>query len=276
MDKANIRQAMNGEWNAGRTWTQDSFFEGKSAKPYEAILLYAKGIVERERKLTDDQGRVSFASMLAVLRATEDSYPFNHLHVAQALAVVEGETSTDAILKQISTADYYPAATLVEDEPSLSAAVYTLYAGPGKNFPSLRTEFHTQRGGRLLLRQGSWHLILAPERIGWVSQDADKIIVAQPPSPVSGRWRWAASCTSGPGGGIFYLRATSPGEFAGEFGNTNNWDVGTISSGKVRGKTITFVSFYSINRTWTATLSGSRMRGSFTGPGNCTFSAKRD
>ncbi|MBZ0149244.1 MAG: hypothetical protein K8F62_17135 [Pseudorhodoplanes sp.] len=91
--------------------------------------------------------------------------------------------------------------------------------------------------------------------------------------PAGPRWRWAANCISGPGGGIFHLRETSPGEFTGEFGKTNSWDVGTISNGKVRDKAVTFVSFYSIARTWTATLSGSQMRGSFTGPGNCTFSA---
>lgn len=277
-DKTNMQQAINAGWNAGRAWTQDAFFVGKSAKPYEAILMYAKGIVERERKLTDDQGRSSFATMLTALRAAGDGYPFNHLHVAQAVAIVDGETSTEAILKQISIADYYPAATLVEDEPSLSAAVYTLYAGPGKNFPRIKDEFPRQQGGRLLLRQGDWHLLLARERIGWINHNAEEAtpIRKRPTSAVAGRWKWSANCASGPGGGIFYLRETSPGEFSGEFGNTNSWDVGVISNGKVRGQTITFESFYSIKRIWTATSSGSRMSGSFTGPGSCTFSARKE
>jgi hypothetical protein len=92
---------------------------------------------------------------------------------------------------------------------------------------------------------------------------------------ILGRWRWQATCSDGPGGGIFYLRQTSPGEFGGEFGNTNYWDVGTISGGKLQGSRVTFVSQYGTNRTWTATLSGSQMRGSFTGSGNCKFSARK-
>ncbi len=93
---------------------------------------------------------------------------------------------------------------------------------------------------------------------------------------IAGRWRWKASCTNGPGGGIFYLRETSPSEFAGEFGNSNYWDRGTIASGKLQGNRVTFVSHYATNRTWTATLSGSQMRGSFTGSGDCKFSAAKN
>ena len=172
-DKAGIRQSINAEWNSSRAWMQDSLFE-KSAKPYEAILFYAKGIVERERKLTEDQGRASFAAMLTALRAIGEGYPFNHLHVAQALAIVEGEASTEVILRQIGTSDYYQAATSVESESALTASAYTLYAGPGKNFPS-KSDFRPQNGGHLLLRQGGWHLVLAKDRIGWINQEVVEV-----------------------------------------------------------------------------------------------------
>lgn len=91
-----------------------------------------------------------------------------------------------------------------------------------------------------------------------------------------GRWRWEASCSDGPGGGIFHLHQSPSGGFVGEFGNTNYWDRGTISGGALEGNRVTFVSYYTISRTWTATLSGSRMQGSFTGPGDCKFSASKN
>lgn len=93
---------------------------------------------------------------------------------------------------------------------------------------------------------------------------------------IEGRWRWKANCANGPGEGIFYLRVTSPGEFVGEFGNTNSWDRGTILNGKLRGNSLTFVSHYATYRTWTATLLGTQMRGSFTGSGGCEFSASKN
>lgn len=86
-----------------------------------------------------------------------------------------------------------------------------------------------------------------------------------------GTWRWDAACTGGPGNGLFTLRETSPGEFSGAFGNTNSWDRGTISNGKFDGDSVTFESYYMYARTWTATVRGSRMQGSFSG--GCTFTA---
>ena len=53
------------DFTAGLEWASDSYFDRRSAKPYEATLLYAKGIVERELKLTDDGNqayKTSFAS----------------------------------------------------------------------------------------------------------------------------------------------------------------------------------------------------------------------
>ena len=92
---------------------------------------------------------------------------------------------------------------------------------------------------------------------------------------ITGRWQWKANCTNGPGGGIFHLRESSPSEFVGEFGKTNYWDQGTISNGKLKGNRITFVSNFATNRAWTAILTGSRMRGFFTGSGDCKFSAEK-
>jgi hypothetical protein len=169
-DKAPIQQAVTADWTQSRTWTRDALFEGKSAKPYEAMLLYAKAIVEREAPLTPDRGGATFKAMLDAIQSTGDAYPSNHLHIAQAVAITFGRdpTSTLEILRALPAADNYPPATMMDPSRGFTAPSYALYAGPDRKYPALPAQVSNGEGARLLLRIGDWHLISARGKVGWI------------------------------------------------------------------------------------------------------------
>jgi hypothetical protein len=168
-DTTKINQAVQLEFNEGQAWPKQILNNG--AKAYEAMLHYARGIVEREKKLVVDLGKSSFQNMLGALAMTGEGYPSNYLHVAQALAVVHGGPSTQDILRQIHSVEPYPPATFLENDTSFRDAQFDLYAGPSDKV-ALSLKLDSKSGVRLLLRQGDWHLVHAPNRIGWIHQAA--------------------------------------------------------------------------------------------------------
>jgi hypothetical protein len=171
VDRSAIRKAITIELEGAANWTHDKMFDGKSAKPYEAMLLYAKGIVERELPLTDDSGKASFNSMLRAVWTTDETYPSRFLHIGQALAVVEGDKLSRDILRHIQSAVPYPPATLLDANPAFAGS-FSMYAGPDRKYPTLKTKVGTKEGARLLLRLGDWHLVSARKKVGWINRPA--------------------------------------------------------------------------------------------------------
>jgi len=169
-----IRSVVGVNFAAGMEWASDNYFNNRSAKPYEATLLYAKGIVEREQKISDEgnsQYKTTFAKMLARLRLTEDSYPLRSTHIAQALAFVTNlsDAALSDVLKQIQQADQLTPAMALDENSPFSGKTLLMYAGP-KRDPSvaLGTSISTKDGGNVLLRLGDWYFVRGKEKIGWI------------------------------------------------------------------------------------------------------------
>jgi len=173
-DKPRIARAIAPEFAKGRDWARDAYFNGRSAKPYEATLLYAKGIVEHEIGLTDDSGqpafKSTFARMLATLKATEDSYPLRPLHIAQALVFtsVPDRAMSDA-LRKIQPADSLTPSIALDEKSPFAGKDVPMYAAPRKETAlSLGASIGVRDGGYLLLRSGDWYLASARNKIGWI------------------------------------------------------------------------------------------------------------
>jgi hypothetical protein len=171
-----IRSSVGADFAAGMEWASDNYFNNRSAKPYEATLLYAKGIVEREQKLSDDgnpQYKATFAKMLARLKLTEDSYPLRSMHIAQALAFVTNipDAALSDMLKQIQQADQLTPAMAFDDNSPFAGKPLTMYAGPKKD-PSVALGINTSTkdGGSILLRLGDWYFVRGKEKIGWIAR----------------------------------------------------------------------------------------------------------
>jgi hypothetical protein len=170
-----IRNAIDTDFAAGMDWAVDSLFNGRSAKPYEATLLYARGIVEREQKLADESGplyQATFAKMLVRLKQTEDTYPSRQLHIAQALAFANiPDPALKGVLKQIQSADQLTPPVALDDSSPFNRATPAMYAGPSED-PSttVGTNAATRDGENLLLRLGDWYFVRGAGKIGWIKK----------------------------------------------------------------------------------------------------------
>jgi hypothetical protein len=160
-----IVPALDADFKAGRKWAIDSNL-GKGAKSYDAMLLYARGIVERERELIPDKGVATFTQMTNTIRQMEDSYPSNFRHLGQSLAISQGGTASLDILRQITQVETYPPATPLVVDQTVNDSL-PLYVGPGEQFNKLPRTLSTSPATRLLLRKGDWYLATGPGWIGW-------------------------------------------------------------------------------------------------------------
>jgi hypothetical protein len=172
-----IQAAVAADLRRGQDWMRDNYFNGRSAKPYEAVLLYGKGIVERELELTGDFGKASFLLMLDRLRATGEPYPSRPQHIAQALVIAyvsppDGPAALD-VLRSFRTAKEINLARYFDDTAPFANKDYGLYAGP-------RTDLARAPGGpvgpkdmaRLLFQSGDWYLVAGRNKIGWINTAA--------------------------------------------------------------------------------------------------------
>jgi hypothetical protein len=172
---ATTRGSIDTDFAAGMEWASDNYFNARSAKPYEATLLYAKGIVEREQKLTDDAGaslyRATFTKMITRLKQTEDSYPLRPLHIAQALAFISNlqDAALTDILKQIRQADQLTPTMALDDSSPFAGKTWAMYAGPKKDLPiAPTTSASTKDAASVLLRFGDWYFVRGNGKIGWI------------------------------------------------------------------------------------------------------------
>ena len=166
IDSTEAINSVRSDFDAARRWTTDAVL-GKAAKSYEAMLWYARAIVERERMLTPDKGKNSFATMITELTGAPEPYPSNYRHIAQALGVSQGGEKSQEILTQIETAHSYTPTTLLGDEPNLREASAALYAGPGDQYRLLAKSVTDRSTARLLLHKGDWYLASGKDWIGW-------------------------------------------------------------------------------------------------------------
>lgn len=153
------------DFNATESWITESLL-GKSVNSYEAMLLYAKGIVERERQLTPDRGKNTFVAMVKAVETMADSYPSNFRHIAQGLALARGGADAQSILNLVKEVDVYPAATPLVVDPPL-AGQQDIYAGPGEQFQKQSVTFDGSQA-HLLMRKGEWSLGNGPGWVGWL------------------------------------------------------------------------------------------------------------
>jgi hypothetical protein len=168
--KSSAQSQIKKDYASGEQWMRDDFFVGRSSKPFRAMLLYAKGIVEHEMAISDDFGKASFAKMIATLEATGEPYPSRSLHIAQALIlssdVPNGSATQRALIKSIQgSSDVDVGRTL--DEANFGSIPYQIYLAPES---SLSTPVHVQAadGARLLLQKGEWFLVAAKGKAGWI------------------------------------------------------------------------------------------------------------
>jgi hypothetical protein len=170
-----IASLINSEFAKSQTWMGDELWaqSGKSAPAFRSMLIYAKAIVERERKIGDG-GRADFSNMIEVLKQTDAAYPSRYQHVAQALAIgfQESGITDDQIrddLGRIENAEAYLPETFIESDPTLLGPSYPIYPAPADKLS--RTPFDMlegKEGIRLLLKSGSWILIHGRGHIGWI------------------------------------------------------------------------------------------------------------
>lgn len=157
------------DFDQSQNWTRDVFLD-VGAKPYSAMEHYGRGIVERELQL-DDRGIADFTTMLDLLKQTDETYPSRSIHIAQALAI--GSGGSDAvvkdILRQIQSAEEPAAATPLDDSPPFAGKTFPLYSGPRQDYPKLDLSIGSKDRANLLLHEGNWFLVRAPNRIGWIT-----------------------------------------------------------------------------------------------------------
>jgi hypothetical protein len=58
---------------------------------------------------------------------------------------------------------------------------------------------------------------------------------------LTGRWSWRASCPGGQYRGAAYIAQHGINRFSGRLGNTSFYDRGSISSGRLRGRSASFI-----------------------------------
>jgi hypothetical protein len=164
--KADIRKAIENEMTAALPWTNDALFTGNNGKSYRAMLYYAMGIVEREKQLSPDLGKARFSALLNALRKSADGYPTNYLHIAQALAIVDGGDQRQAILEKIKKAEWYAPAVFFDDTSNMGRMV-DLFAGPGDDW-KLKPQLKLSKNIRLLMHLKDWDLVHGDGQIGWM------------------------------------------------------------------------------------------------------------
>ena len=159
-----------GEYANGKQWITRGTL-GKSANSYDAMLLYAKAIVERERNLAPDLGQATFSAMIKAVEAMQDSYPSNLRHIAQGLAIGRGGPNAQDILSSIKDVDVYPSATPLALEPQ-PVGSNAIFAGPDEKFPKRSVNIDSQQKAYLLLRKPDWYLVNGPGWVGWLHRPA--------------------------------------------------------------------------------------------------------
>jgi hypothetical protein len=168
-DSGKVASQVSADFNASKKWLGKDVL-GESAKAYEAMLWYAKAIVERERIRIDD-GKTSFRQVLDAISNTSEPYPSNPLHLAQAVAIVfaADPATTQLALRDIRSAEGYPPATLLDTQIAQTGP--TLFAGPNTNYKRTIAKILSKDGSaRVLLRKNDWLFVQNKDQIGWLKR----------------------------------------------------------------------------------------------------------
>ena len=172
--KAGVKDAATGDvakdFAAGQAWMRDDLFNGKSAKPFLAMLLYAKAIVERELPLRDDRGRADFGQMLSALKSTSDPYPSRAQHIGQALvltsSLAEGSSQQRDALRAIQAASEFNLVRVMDGKDPFSDIQYPL--SPAPDLQPTPVALTSADKGRVLLQSADWYLASGNGKIGWI------------------------------------------------------------------------------------------------------------
>jgi hypothetical protein len=156
---------ISAEYDEANRWISADLL-GKSRNSYAAMLLFAKGIVQRERELVPDLGKDTFAAMIKAVEAVEDSYPSNLRHIAQALAIARGGADTPDILSAIKNVDTYPSSTLLALNPQ-PVGKTDVFAGPDERFQKQTVNIDANQKAYLLLRKSDWYFGSGSGWVGW-------------------------------------------------------------------------------------------------------------
>jgi hypothetical protein len=169
--KGRAQTQVGKDFASGGQWTRDDFLVRRSSKPFLAMLLYARGIVEREVATTDDFGRATFAKMIAALQESGEPYPSRALHIAQGLLfssdVQHDSAEEKALLKTINDAVEVDAGRVL-DEGGFGTGPYPLFTAPAPERQIGAAHVLASDKARLLLQSGDWFLVAAKGKIGWI------------------------------------------------------------------------------------------------------------
>lgn len=160
------------DFKAALKWT-DKTNLAESAKAYEAMLWYAKAIVERETLKNEDLARNSFRSVLDLMSLTLEPYPSNPLHLAQAVVAVT--LSGDAGLVQqafqeIRGSETYSSSTPL-NYPNAPKSI-ALNSAPGDQFKRTPAKnLVNANEARMLLRKGDWVFVQYRDQLGWIKRE---------------------------------------------------------------------------------------------------------
>jgi hypothetical protein len=181
-DKANQKSATQAQvgkdFANGEQWMHDQFFVGRSSQPFSAMLLYAKGIVEREVATADDFGKATFTKMVTKLEATGEPYPSRALHVAQALlfssGVIHESAEEKVLLNTINNAVEVDIGRVLDEGSGFGTSPYPLFIAPNTGRHSSAAHVQVSDKARLLLHSsdGEWFLVAAKGKIGWIHRAA--------------------------------------------------------------------------------------------------------
>ena len=168
-------QVSNKDFPNAQQWMRDDFFVGRSSKPFLAMLLYAKGIVEHELESIDDFGKATFKQMLSTLELTGDPYPSRALHIAQALVLSSDvlKQQEETLLKTVQNATELDVGRVV-DQAGFGTTSYDLFIAPDsrKRSPPESVTASEQPPAQLLLQSADWYLIRKKGKIGWAHNAA--------------------------------------------------------------------------------------------------------
>jgi hypothetical protein len=158
------------DFAAGQAWMRDDLFNKRSARPFLAMLQYARAIVEREMALVDDRGKASFSQMLSTLRSTPEPYPSRAQHIGQALILSsnlpEGSPQQRGALRVVQAAIEFDLVRTMDGKDPFAIKSYAL--SPAPDMPQTEIQVSVADNARLLLQSGDWYLVNGKGKIGWI------------------------------------------------------------------------------------------------------------
>jgi hypothetical protein len=164
---------VDGNYRSGLQWLDIERARVGSGKPWEAMLLYAKGLVFIGRKYQSDDARTTgleaFKAMLDQIKKSEQDYPSNPQNIAVALAVVNNPARSTA---NFSAAGLYPPGdtrSLDAFSYNVSGSIISLYALPDTS-SAQQNSVSTGSIAKMILSSEGWDLVQVKDALGWAKR----------------------------------------------------------------------------------------------------------